>query len=68
MNNVGKVKNQYMNDVVFAKDTIKTLEDTIYLYCPKDYFEVLSRTPYMLKTLTQPQKLPHNHAVLFFVA
>ena len=41
MNNIGKVKNQYMNDVVFAKDTIKTLEDTIYLYCPKDYFEVL---------------------------
>ena len=41
MNNIGKVKNQYMNDVVFAKDTIKTLEDTIYQYWPKEYFEVL---------------------------
>ena len=33
--------NQFINDVVFAKEMIKTLEDTIYEYYPKKYFDVL---------------------------
>lgn len=36
-----KKKNQFINDVMFAKETIKVLEDSIYLYYPKNYLDVL---------------------------
>ena len=41
MNNSSKKKNQFINDVMFAKETIKLLEDSIYLYYPKTYLDVL---------------------------
>lgn len=40
MNNPTR-KNPFINDVIFAKETIKELEDSIYLYYPKNYFDVL---------------------------
>lgn len=33
--------NPFINDVIFAKETIKDLEDSIYLYYPKSYIDVL---------------------------
>jgi len=41
MNNPTNESNQFINDVIFAKETIKTLEDTIYAYYPKKHFDVL---------------------------
>ena len=41
MSNSIKKKNQFINDVIFAKETIKVLEDSIYLYYPKNYCEIL---------------------------
>lgn len=41
MINSAKTKNPFINDVIFAKETIKALEDSIYLYYPKNYFDVL---------------------------
>ena len=41
MNNSVRTNNQFINDVVFAKEIIKTLEDTIYEYYPKKHFDVL---------------------------
>ena len=41
MNNSLKKKNQFINDVIYAKETIKLLEDSIYLYYPKSYLDVL---------------------------
>ncbi len=34
-------ENQFKHDVLFAKDTIKTLEDTVFMYYPKKYHEIL---------------------------
>lgn len=33
--------NQFINDVIFAKETIKSLEDSIYLYYSNSYHDVL---------------------------
>ena len=41
MNHSLKKGNQFINDIVFVKEMIKTLEDTIYGYYPKKYFDVL---------------------------
>lgn len=41
MNSSIKKKNQFVNDVIFAKETITALEDSIYLYYPKSYCDVL---------------------------
>ena len=41
MNNFSRNKNHFINDVIFAKEAIKALEDTIYLYYPKNHFDVL---------------------------
>lgn len=41
MNNSARPNNQFKNDVIFAKETIKALEDSIYLYYPKSYCDVL---------------------------
>ena len=39
--NTTKKKNHFINDVMFAKETIKVLEDSIYLYYPTTYLDVL---------------------------
>ena len=39
--NVTRTNNQFINDVMFAKEIIKTLEDTIFVYYPKKHFDVL---------------------------
>lgn len=41
MNNTAKANNKFINDMIFAKETIKLLEDSIYIYYPKDYCDVL---------------------------
>ena len=41
MSNSIKKKNQFVNDVIFAKETIKLIEDSIYLYYPKSYLDIL---------------------------
>lgn len=41
MENLTNKKNPFIEDVIFAKETIKRLEDSIYLYYPKDYCDVL---------------------------
>ena len=42
MRTVNNVKQKpFVGDILFAKETIKTLEDTIYEYYPKKYFDVL---------------------------
>ena len=41
MNNPIHKNNQFMNYVIFAKETIKALEDSIYLYYPKSYCDDL---------------------------
>lgn len=34
-------KNQYITDILFTKEMIKTLEDTIMDYYPQKHFEIL---------------------------
>lgn len=41
MDNSLKKNNQFISDMIFAKETIKVLEDSIYLYYPKNYCDVL---------------------------
>lgn len=41
MDNPLRKNNQFINDVIFAKKTIKMLEDSIYLYYPKKHFDIL---------------------------
>ncbi len=38
-NNVSK--NQYIMDILFTKEMIKTLEDTVMDYYPQKHFEIL---------------------------
>ena len=46
MNKSIKSNNEFINEVIFLKETIKTLEDTVYYYYPKNYCEIL---PYLHK-------------------
>ncbi len=39
--NTTRKNNPFMNDIIFIKETIKTLEDTVYQYYPKNYHEIL---------------------------
>lgn len=41
MANSTSKNNQFINDVIFAKETITALEDSIYLYYPKSYGDIL---------------------------
>lgn len=34
-------KNQFTNDIIFIKETIKVLEDNIYEHYPHNYFDIL---------------------------
>ena len=39
--NIPKQKNQFIIDILFAKEIIKTLEDTLMDYYPNKYLEIL---------------------------
>lgn len=41
MNNLQNPKNPFIQDVVFTKNAIKDLEDSIYLYYPKGCGDIL---------------------------
>ena len=41
MDNEKRINNSFINDVMFAKETIKNLQDSIYRYYPETCFEVL---------------------------
>ena len=41
MSNSTKKNNPFINDVIFAKDTIKFLEDSIYIYYQNKHFDIL---------------------------
>lgn len=41
MDNSSRSKNSFINNLMFAKDTIKLMEDSIYIYYPKNHFDVL---------------------------
>lgn len=41
MNYPKRKNNQFINDIIFIKETIKVLEDTIYEHCPHIYFDIL---------------------------
>ena len=36
-----KSNNQFIQDIIFTKNSIKDLEDSIYIYYPKKYYDVL---------------------------
>ena len=40
MNSI-KNNNQFVTDILFVKETVKTLEDTVFEYYPKKYFDIL---------------------------
>jgi len=41
MDYLDKTNNQFIQDVIFTKNSIKDLEDSIYMYYPKKYYDVL---------------------------
>lgn len=41
MDNEKRINNSFINDVVFTKEAIKSLQDSIYRYYPENCFEVL---------------------------
>ena len=41
MDNSSRSKNPFLNDLMFPKDTIKFMEDSIYIYYPQNHFDVL---------------------------
>ena len=41
MNSTDNKNNQFINDILFAKDTIKSLEDKIFSYYPKIGYDIL---------------------------
>ena len=36
-----KISNPFIQDIIFTKNSIKDLEDSIYIYYPKKYYDVL---------------------------
>ena len=36
-----KDNKEFINDVIFIKEMIKNLEDTVYYYYPKRHFDIL---------------------------
>ena len=39
--NLIKNNNQFVTDILFAKEIVKTLEDTVFEYYPKNCFDIL---------------------------